>query len=313
MTKPKKSITIPIDGSKNALKAIDYLALMLGPEHDVKIHLCYILPSLPLIFDDEKHMTREERTRKRSIEKKNVETAERIMAEARSILMDKGFSGEHVETLYQEKNMSITRDVCFLANRGRSDVILLTRHGKTEVKNLFMGEVCRKFVEYCQEVPLWIVGGTVHSKKVLVAVDASENSRRAVDHASFMLSGTDCPITVFHTQRHVTRYVPMEMLTAEPTLEKEWREKSGGEIASCMEKYKTMLLEGGIEDHRISIKVADGTRSAANDILAEAKAGDYGTIVMGRRGISRFKELYMGSVTSKVLQQGHGVALWVIQ
>jgi nucleotide-binding universal stress UspA family protein len=157
------------------------------------------------------------------------------------------------------------------------------------------------------------VGGAIQSKKVLITVDASENALRAVDHASYMLSGTDCQITIFHTLRHITRFVPMEVTADTPDIEEQWREKAGSEITPYLEKSKKLLLEGGISEEQISIKVVDGSRSPANDILQEAKAGNYGTIVLGRRGISLLKEFFMGSVTSKVIQQADGFTVWIIQ
>ena len=313
MSNPTKSITIPIDGSKNALKAVDYLELIMGPKHNVKIQLCYILPSLPPIFDDAKNITKEERARKRAIEKKNVELAEKIMAEAKTILLEKGFPEENLETLCQQKKQSITKDVCFYADRKRADTILLTRHGRTEIKDIFMGEISKNFVDFCQEVPVWIVGGVVQSKKILVAVDASENALRAVDHAAYMLSGTDCDITIFHTLRHVTRFIPVEVIEDTPEIEEVWRQKAGGEITPYIEKAKAMFVASGISEDRISIKIVEGSRSPANDIISEAKSGGYGTIVLGRRGISLLKEFFMGSVTSKVIQQGEGFAVWIIQ
>jgi nucleotide-binding universal stress UspA family protein len=56
----------------------------------------------------------------------------------------------------------------------------------------------------------------------------------------------------------------------------------------------------------------DGSRSAASDILDEAQNNGYGTIVMGRRGLSGVKEFFMGSVSSKVLQNCTGMAAWVV-
>jgi len=134
-----------------------------------------------------------------------------------------------------------------------------------------------------------------------------------VNHAAYMLSGTDCDITIFHTLRHVSRFVPMEVIKDTPDIEEAWRKKAGSEITPYIEKTKEMLIETGIDPERISIKVANGTRSPANDIVNEAKAGNYGTIVLGRRGISLFKEFFMGSVTSKVIQQSEGFAVWIIQ
>ena len=48
-----KKIVIPIDGSKNALKSLDYLELIYGPGHNLDVNLLYVLPSLPPILTKE--------------------------------------------------------------------------------------------------------------------------------------------------------------------------------------------------------------------------------------------------------------------
>lgn len=313
MELPTKSLTIPIDGSKNSMRSIDYLELIYGVSHDIKVLLCYILPSLPLIFNDDKSMTKEERAKVRALERKNIEMAEQILTEAKDAMIKKGFSEDRIQTAYKKKNVTITKDVCYYAETGKADAILLTRHGRTEIKDLFMGEVSKNLVEYCQDLPVWIVGGSIQSKKVLIAVDSSENALRAVDHAAFMLSGTDTEITIFHTLRHVRRFIPMAVVKEAPEIEEVWRNKANQEITPYIEKAKAMLLKAGFSEAQISINIAEGTRSPANDIVQFAKDGGYGTLVCGRRGISMLKEILMGSVTNKILQQSDGLATWIIQ
>ena len=48
------------------------------------------------------------------------------------------------------------------------------------------------------------------------------------------------------------------------------------------------------------------------DILQEAKEGGYGTIVMGRRGLSKVHEFLLGRVTTKVLQRAEKFAVWIV-
>ncbi|MCK5507252.1 MAG: universal stress protein, partial [Desulfobacterales bacterium] len=60
-------------------------------------------------------------------------------------------------------------------------------------------------------------------------------------------------------------------------------------------------------------KVTESSRSAADDILKEARDNDYGTIVMGRRGLSAVKEFFMGSVTTSVLNRSTSLAIWIVQ
>ena len=127
-----------------------------------------------------------------------------------------------------------------------------------------------------------------------------------------MVAGTDNPVTLFHTMRHLRRFVPQEVLEEAPELEELWKTKAGKEIEPFMKKAKEMLLKAGLDDSQITAKVVDGSRSAASDIVEEARSNGYGTIVMGRRGLSGMKEFFMGSVSAKVLQNSNGMAVWIV-
>jgi nucleotide-binding universal stress UspA family protein len=127
-----------------------------------------------------------------------------------------------------------------------------------------------------------------------------------------MLDGTDCKITLFHSIRHLRRFVPQEVIEAAPELEELWRNKAGEQIGPYIEKGKDVLIQAGLREEQISTKVVDGGRSAAADILKEARSNNFGTIVLGRKGHSSVREYLMGSTTSKVLGDSGGLAVWVV-
>ena len=308
-----KSIIIPLDGSKNSLRSLEYLDLIYGPGHNLEVTLIHILPSLPPILTDEKSIDKQIRDRLKSVKKKNKEMAEQILSEAKNILLSKGFNEEKIKTCCQKRGITVTQDICNWASMKQVDTILLTKRGSTEIKSLFMGKVSTRLVEYRRNDPVWILEGLVDSKNVLVCVDNSENALRAVDHVGFMLSGTDCRITIFHTMRHLSRFVPMQVLEETEDLEKFWKNKAGREIAPYIKKAGEILLKAGLSEEQITTKVTESSRSAADDILKEARDNDYGTIVMGRRGLSAVKEFFMGSVTTSVLNRSTSLAIWIVQ
>jgi len=246
------------------------------------------------------------------IENKSIRLAEKILTQAKNHLIQKGFDSERVQTVYKKKELGIAQDICHWVESKRADAVLISSRGRSRLEAFFMGEVSSKLLEYCRVCPVWIVQGQVKSNRVLIAVDSSENALRAVDHTGFMLSGTDCPVIIFHTMRHLRRFVPQEVLDEAPELEELWKTKAGQEIEPFMKKTKGMLVKAGVSESQISKKVVDGSRSAASDILAEARNNQYGTIVMGRRGISGVQEFFMGSVSSKVLQNSTGMAVWIV-
>ena len=312
MAELTKLLTVPVDGSENALRSLDYLHLIYGNKHNLEVTLKYVLPSLPPILADNRTMDRDTATKLKAIENKSIRLAEKILTQAKNFLIEKGFPEERVQTVYKKKESGIAQDICQWVESKRADGVLISSRGRSRLEAFFMGEVSSKLLEYCRVCPVWIVQGQVKSNRVLIAVDSSENALRAVDHAGFMLSGTECPVTIFHTMRHLRRFVPQEVLDEAPELEELWKTKAGQEIEPFMKKAEEMLVKAGVSESLISKKIVDGSRSAASDILEEARNNQYGTIVMGRRGISGVQEFFMGSVSSKVLQNATGMAVWIV-
>ena len=76
--------------------------------------------------------------------------------------------------------------------------------------------------------------------------------------------------------------------------------------------YQESLEKAGVLAARISTKYTQQSHTRAGEILREAKDGDYGTIVMGRRGLSKVHEFLMGRVTNKVLSRAEGFAVWIV-
>jgi nucleotide-binding universal stress UspA family protein len=134
-----------------------------------------------------------------------------------------------------------------------------------------------------------------------------------VDHAGFILSGSDCPVTLFHALRDLRGFVPRALYADEPEIAALWKSKAGEAIAPAAAKAEAILIQNGLSKSRISHRVVKGTRSVDQDILKSAHKGEFGTIVMGRRGLTGMQEFFMGSVSRKVLRQAAGMAVWIVQ
>jgi hypothetical protein len=53
-----KLIIVPVDGSKISLRTLGYIHMLYGTEHNLKITLMHILPSLPPIMVEESAQNR---------------------------------------------------------------------------------------------------------------------------------------------------------------------------------------------------------------------------------------------------------------
>lgn len=159
-------------------------------------------------------------------------------------------------------------------------------------------------------------------KKILIAIDGSECSSRAVDYAAKQFSGLrDLRITLFH----VLPYPPASMwdhgYMASGEKEKEtrdqaieqWLAEQRTRVVPIFEKAVDVLMGEGIGLNQIEKKTVSDSIEVADSILEETRNGRYMTLVIGRCEPSPLKDLFLGSVTMKVLRQGAGAAVCVIE
>jgi nucleotide-binding universal stress UspA family protein len=309
----QKMIVVPIDGSENALTSLDYINRIFGSKHHFRLSLVYILPKLPPILVEESRKSKKTINLEQDIEKKNSQMAERILADAKDRLMHFGFTQKTVEAAFFNINIGVARDICSWAEKNKkADAIFISSRGRSRLKAFFTGEIANKVLEYVKVCPVWLVKGRVKHNNVLLAVENSENAMRAVDHAAFLLSGTDVNVTVFHSKRDLRRFVPKEVLEEFPGVQKFWQKKSGDVVAPYMKKARTKLIQAGIAENRISVKMVDGRHSAAKDILDEAEENAIGTVILGRKGYSNVEDYAMGSITKKVLNGAADMTVCIV-
>jgi nucleotide-binding universal stress UspA family protein len=158
-------------------------------------------------------------------------------------------------------------------------------------------------------------------KKMLIAIDGSESSVRAVEYAAAQFSGlADLQITLLH----VLPYPPAPLWDDGhiPTREeKEEREKgierwlTGQRVKSepMFDKAISIMTRHGIPAGRIGKKMISDSIDVAGSIIEETADGGYETLVLGRRGLSAMKKFLMGSVTAKVISHGAGMAVCIVE
>jgi nucleotide-binding universal stress UspA family protein len=118
-----------------------------------------------------------------------------------------------------------------------------------------------------------------------------------------MMDITDSEVTLLHVIRG------LESWTADASEELQNAEKAA---TTLLEESVDRLERTGLNRDRISTKIRSGAASRAEAIVEEARNSGCGTIVMGRRGLSRVKEFFMGRVSKKVLQLAKWTAVWVV-
>lgn len=152
--------------------------------------------------------------------------------------------------------------------------------------------------------------------KILVALDGSETSMKAVEYVGDVFSGCEKEVDV--TLYHVLEVPPMLLehggnVKSRKEMQEEVEQWQGRETDRVeMEIFapaERILQEkrNGRDGMRIHTKLADvAYPDVGLVIIEEVKEGGYDTLVLGRRGLSMLKEFIFGSLTSKVIHHSRG-------
>jgi len=308
-----KKILVAVDLSNHSLNAVKYVANQCAPA-DLRVNLMFVMPTAPETFWDlEKDDFFKEKMKgkyaqwKRDTKKKG----QKFLEDAKNILVKAKFRENKVGLILQERKVGIARDILKECNQGY-DAVVVGRKGLSKLEDIFLGSVSTKIVQGVKDIPVWVVGGEIDSKKMLLAVDSSKNSRKAVDYVGKFAADTTGEITLFHVVRSVSLGFVDDLILRDESTENQLLEEMDRDIPRMFSSYKDLLVKSGVVAERISNKSVLHSTSRAGDILQEAKEGGYGTIVMGRRGLSKVREFLMGRVTSKVLSRADTFAVWIV-
>lgn len=304
MNTSKKRLLVALDGSEQAFEAVRYLCRLLR-RNDIDATLFHVFANLPEYFWDIEKQP-EFRSRLQGIGAWAAEQEEAIRAHmggAREVLLDAGLPESAVEIRIQDRRAGVARDIVAEAERGRYDAVVVGRWGLGQFKDLVFGSIASKLVGRLVEIPLWVVGGSPAAKGVLIAVDGSEGSMKSAAFAGAVMCRTDCRFTLLHVTRN-------------PSAPASGKGGEAGqlepEVSAMFDRALALLGQAGIAPDRVDTKCVWHVSSRAKAIVDEARGGGYGTIVVGRRGLSKVAEFFIGRVSNKVVQLARDVAVLVV-
>ena len=133
-------------------------------------------------------------------------------------------------------------------------------------------------------------------ERILLAVDTSDHSRKAVAAAAEIASRFQAEVLVVHVR--------------EPRLAETGDHLETEREAAELAEWAAGELRSAHVHARISV-CRSGLRGAAGAILAAAAEFHPGLIVMGSRGLTELEGLLLGSVSHKVIQLADSPVLGV--
>ena len=292
-----EKILLALDGSDRAFETIRYIS-ELQPFRNKKVVLFSVMDRIPESYWDlERQPNLGRRIRDiRAWQESNRTRIQKYMEDAAQRLVKAGFPADAVKTKIQERKKGIARDIVEEAKRGY-DAVALGRKGMSKVRGLVLGSVATKLLEKVAFVPLFVVGRCSKPVRILLGLDGSDASVRTVDYVCRTLEGCECDVTLAHVIR-----------SEEPGSAEAAREK----IGPVFDMAKSHLRNCGFDAKRIDAKIITGALSRAGALVQEARDGGYCTIIVGRKGMSKVRDFFMGRVSNKVVQLGRDKVVWVV-
>ncbi|AEH45099.1 UspA domain-containing protein [Thermodesulfatator indicus DSM 15286] len=307
-----RHILLATDSSTYSQKAVSYLATLFKDAKNFEITVFCVAPAPPSYLlgpvPGLNELERQEKLEK--IQAENVTWANKCVTEAKEALVREGFSEDQIHTKITIQRGDLARIILREAHDGKYDAVVAGRRGLGRLSSWWVGSVTQKLVEYGQNVPVWIVDGQKWNKRFLVPVDLGETGLKVIDHLGFILAeNPQAEIELLHI---IPSLIPGEESRYLAKLESSLLEKEQKEAQEFFQEVQK-ILKDTFDILQVKVKIKRSPHGVASIILKEAKEGNFGTVVMGRRGRGGFKELLLGSTSSKVLYNLTDRSLWIVR
>ena len=308
----QKKILLSVDDSRHSMNAIQYALDISTLIPHLNYVLFHVQPMISLFMHEEAQKDIQAKIALERLLKKNDQLAIKLLENFKNKMVGLGISEDQIEISTRPRKLGLAKDILEYSKENRYDAIVIGRRGLSRLQEMMLGSASANIIEHSQVTPVWLVDGNVSNSKMMVAVDGSEASLRAIDHLSFMLSGNpDTRLTLLHITSRARNYCEVNF-NEEPSADLEEIVARGDK--ACIDQFYAHALRklenNGISESQIEIITLKGGGSPGKDILKAAEKGNYSTLVVGRRGIE--KAFFMGRVSRYIINRASDRAIWLV-
>ncbi len=309
MTADRKLVLLAVDGSEQSLETVRYVSQVLTLANTEVVLFNVFQKVLPIFWDREQDpMAQKHLEYMEGWAAHKEQKMREFMEEARGILVDAGMPQEAIVINIQQRKNGFARDILEECRFGY-DLVAMGRRGIGAADDTMLGSIASKVLLNVVGPTVCLVGGKPKPGRILVGVDNSWGSMRAANFVGKMLGKGEPQVTLAHVVRF-PQEDETEMLSGE--LIQKLQDDAQEAIKPTFEKLSKSLTAMGADPAKINTKVISGVVSRSTALLNEARNGRYGSIVVGRRGVSEVEEFQIGRIAAKLTQVARDMAVWVV-
>jgi TusA-related sulfurtransferase/nucleotide-binding universal stress UspA family protein len=305
----KDKILVAVDASDRCLETVQHITQR-KPFQKKHLVLYHVLNPLPHFYWDVEMEPRstESVTQIRDWGAEQKKAIDKFMERAQQILLDAGFPEDAVTIKIKNIEKGIAGDI---VEEAKDDymAVIISRSGTVELPEPFLGTNAVKVIQNLSFVPVFVDGKNLPGKNILVAMDCSEGAMQAIDFVGELMGGYNFKVTLVHVVRDDSRIGPAPLYRPLPKEDLNVEEQK---IRTAFDEARSRLINRGFKTDDVNSKIVAGAASRSAAIVQEAGQLGYATIVLGRRGLSKSQDFFMGGVSNKVIQLGIEQAVWVV-
>lgn len=150
----------------------------------------------------------------------------------------------------------------------------------------------------------------IKDKHLLIAVDQSEGSKRAVLYVADFLGGfPGFSVTLLSVIPE-----PEEDFFDTDEEMNAWVKETLDSMNEMLEKYRQILIQSGFPEDKVRFRACVGEGGSLADAILDIQCDRMCcTVVVGRHHKTKTEEFLFGSTSSRLIHQAKNCAVWVVE
>jgi nucleotide-binding universal stress UspA family protein len=150
----------------------------------------------------------------------------------------------------------------------------------------------------------------IKDKHLLIAVDETDSSRRAVLYVADFLGGFP-GFTV--TLLSIIPEAEQDFFETEAEMNK-WLKKELDDANKMLENYRQILIQSGFPEDKVRSRACVEESKSMSDAILETRCGlTCCTVVVGSHHKSKTEEFLFGSTSNRLIHEAKNCAVWVVE